>query len=52
MPKLIHSISGQTLLSRAWQVASVFGLAASLTLALAGTGSAEPPSPCFLGYGF
>jgi hypothetical protein len=42
---------GPILLPRWWQVVAVLGLAASVTLALTGTGSAEPPNPCF-GYGF
>jgi hypothetical protein len=51
MLKLIHSIAGPNLLSRVWQVVAVLGLAASITIALTGTSSAEPPNPCF-GYGF
>jgi hypothetical protein len=52
MLKHIHSIAGAILFSSGWRVTAVLGLAASLTLALTGTSSAEPPSPCFFGYGF
>jgi hypothetical protein len=52
MLKLISPVVSPILLSRAWQVVAVLGLAASVMLALTGTGSAEPPSPCVAGYGF
>jgi hypothetical protein len=52
MLKHIHSIDYPILLSRGWRVVTVLGLAAGLTLALTRIGSAEPPDPCFFGYGF
>jgi hypothetical protein len=52
MLKIISPIASALLLSRGWQVVAILGLAVGVVLALTGTGSAEPPDPCFEGFGF
>jgi hypothetical protein len=49
---LINPIIRPSLLSRGWRIVAVLGLAASVTLALTGTGSALPPDPCDIFFGF
>jgi len=52
MLKLISPMASTLLFSRGCRLVAVLGFAASVVLALTGTGSAEPPSPCFEGFGF
>lgn len=52
MLKFISPMARPFLLLHGWQLVAVLGLAASVTLALTGPGSAGPPNPCVAGYGF
>ena len=47
MSKIVHRMGSPLLSQRAWRIAAALGLAASVVLALTGSGSAVPPDPCF-----
>jgi len=52
MLKLTNRFAGLLLSSRAFQLAVVLGVAASVTAALVGSASALPPDPCDIFFGF
>jgi hypothetical protein len=52
MSMLINPIIRPSWLLRGWRLVAVLGLAASAMLALTGTGSATPPDPCDIFFGF
>jgi hypothetical protein len=52
MSKLINPFVSPRLSSRAFQRVVLLGLAATITAALVGSASAEPPNPCYIFFGF
>jgi hypothetical protein len=52
MPKFINPFASLFLSSRAFRLAGVLAVAASITAALIGGASALPPDPCDIFFGF